>query len=377
MSEASTRDTVARLMAESRSEEPETPEPEQEAAPEAATEPQEARGAEGEAKEPKKPAAKPSAPVRGPDGEFVKPDAKPPPATSTAEGSGEAAVETPPVSPAAPPLSDLKPPADWTPKAKEKWAAIPREVQEEAIRLHIETKKVLQEAAGHRQAAEAFQRTLAPYEHMFRAAGKNPVEGVGWLVQQYAALQTAPLAQRARIIAGLQRDFVGSDESAIKLLAAELDGTPAQPAPQPLRPEQVQQMVREQLERERQEAAVNEQRRVIAEFEASEPEYLAKVTDQVAAIVKVAQAKGHPITLQLLKEAHQQALRMNPETAAILKQRDDAAEAEKKNAEALKAKAAASGIKNEPAGPSGPAKPRTTREEVAAQFAKQRSGARV
>lgn len=374
MNEASTRETVARLMAEANTE----PEPVvQEATSEVATEPQEARGTESETPEPKRPAARSTGPMRGPDGKFVKPDAKPLPATTTGEGLGEAAVETPPVAPAVSPPSDLKPPADWTPRAKEKWAALPREVQEESIRLHIETKKVLQEAAGHRQAAEAFQRTLAPYEHMFRAAGKNPVEGVGWLVQQYAALQTAPLAQRARIIAGLQRDFVGADESAIKLLAAELDGTPVQPAPQPLRPDQVQQMVREQLERERQEATVNEQRRIIMEFESTNPEYLPKVTDQIAAIVKVAQAKGHPITMQLLKDAHQQALRMNPETAAILKQRDDAAEAEKKNAEALKAKAAASGIKNEPAGPSGPAKPRTTREEVAAQFAKQRSGARV
>lgn len=270
----------------------------------------------------------------------------------------------------------FKAPADWRPAAKEKFGLLPREVQEEAVRLHLETKRVLQESAQARQVAETFQRTVAPYEHMFRAGGKSAIEGVGYLMQTYAALQTAPMPQRAGIISGMIRDFLGTDEGSINLLASALEGKGAPgggaaPAA-PMRPDQIQQMVRQEAQRMAAESSQQGEIKAISDFEATEPEFLKDVTQEMTALVTIEKRQGKPITGELLQKAYEKALRMNTETAAILKQRDDAKAAAAKAAQVKTNAAAASGLKSEPAGPGGEAKAVSTRDEVKRQFTKRK-----
>lgn len=317
---------------------------------------------------------------RGPDGKFAKADAgegaeKPEQGKPVAPVPGaSAAVPKPPDAPV------LKPPADWTPKAKEEWAKVPRAAQEEAIRLHTEVKKVLQDNAGVREEARVWRETVAPFEHLFRASGRTAQQGVGWLVQQYAALSTAPIPQRAQIVAGLVRDFIGVDEASINLLASALEGKPAT-APTtaaPLRPEQIQQMVREEAQRMQGEGQRQAEIKAIQDFEASAPEFLSNLTNEIAALVAIEKRQGKPITVELLKHVYERAKRINTETAAILKQRDDAASAAKRTADDKKKQAAATGIKNEPAGPAGQAAgEKSTRDTVARLVKQPRSGARV
>lgn len=305
--------------------------------------------------------------------------AKPAPGAPAQEGAAAGAAAAPAGEPAAaaPGTAALKAPADWRPAAKEEFARLPRVVQEEAIRLHVETKKMLDQSAGARQIAETFQRTVAPYEHMFRAGGKTPIEGVNYLVQTYAQLQTAPLPQRAGIISGMIRDFLGTDEGAFNLLASALEGKAApgggQAPAAALRPEQVQQMVRQEAQRLAAESSQQGELKVISDFEATEPEFLKDVVQEIYALVHMEKRQGKPITTELLQKAYEKALRMNPETAAILKQRDDAKAATAKAAQVKTSAAAASGVKSEPAGPGGEPKALTTRDEVKRQFNKRKS----
>jgi len=95
------------------------------------------------------------------------------------------------------------------------------DVQEEILRREKDQKAFEMETAEPRKEWKAFKETIAPYEHMIRASGLTPHQAVGNLLQRYAALQTAPLPVRAQIIAQLQRDFLGTDESAIGLLAPD------------------------------------------------------------------------------------------------------------------------------------------------------------
>jgi hypothetical protein len=320
--------------------------------------------------------AKPG-PARAPDGKFAKAVAeKADGVKPKAEGLLAALPVPKPVEPAAP---KLKPPANWRPAAQAEFDKLPRVVQEESLRIHAEVSKTLNDTASHRQAAETWQRTLAPYEHMFRAVGKSPVEGVGWLVQQYAALQTAPMSQRTQIVAGLIRDFIGVDEASIRQLADHLEGKggggPATPAA--LRPDQIQQMVRQEAQRMQGEASQQAEIKAIQDFEASAPEYLPSLTNEIAALVAIEKRQGKPITVEMLKQVHAKALRINTETAAVMKQRDDAAAAAKRAADDKKKQAAATGIKNEPAGPGAPAKALSTRDEVKRQMDRLKGGARV
>lgn len=331
-------------------EEIEEPEPADAAEPVEAVEPE---GEPGERK-------------RGPDGKFV--------AAAKETPQQPPAVVAKPIVPVAVQPQALKPPADWRPAAREEFGKLPRVVQEESIRLHLEAKKILQDSAQSRQLAEGFQRTVQPFEHLFRASGRTAMDGVGYLLQTYAQLNTAPLPQRAAIVSGMIRDFLGTDEGAINLLASALEGKQAPAGGGPaagLRPEQIQQMVRQEAQRMASESSQQAEMKAISDFEATSPEFLNDVTQEVRAIVAIEKQQGKPITSEMLKTAYEKALRLNPQTAAILKQRDDAAAAKKQQADAQKRKAAASGLRNEPAGPTGgQGKAKSTRDELARQFAK-------
>src|SRR5436305_107630 len=140
-----TRDAVAAAFKEVQAREP-AQEPAAAEPVDTAPEPS-APAQEAETSEPSK-----TEPKRDGKGRFIVPPKQKPaapdkaPASSTPAGQGGAVSVSAPVQGAAPPASKptpeaLKPPQDWRLSAREKWAALPREVQEEALRLHVETKK--------------------------------------------------------------------------------------------------------------------------------------------------------------------------------------------------------------------------------------------
>lgn len=331
---------------------------------------------------------------RGPDGKFVKAAAEKPKLDARAAKVAAAAKPVVVVKPGAAVKpgeqqqqqqqpTALKAPADWKPAAREEFAKLPRIVQEEAIRLHLETKKTLQDSAQSRQVADAFQRTVAPYEQLFRASGRQPIEGVNYLLQTYQALNSAPLPQRAQIIGGLIRDYLGTDDNGIGLLAQMLDGkaTPAgggTPAPAAIRPEQIPQLVRQEAQRMQAEQQTQAEFKAISDFETQAPEFLNDVTQEMTALITIEKRQGKSITKEVLQAAYEKALRINSQTAAILKQRDDAAAAKKLQGDKGKRAAAASGLRNEPGGPaSGGAKAKTTREQLQQEYDRASQSGRV
>lgn len=363
MSEPDTRATIARIIAESgASAGPEADDDAAEPAAEAPAVEQEAAEPEAEAAEPEQAAATPGGRPRGPDGKFA------PVVAPAAAGK-----------PAPPPAPDaLKPPADWSPKAIAHWEKLPREVQEEGLRLHVETKKLLEERAKLRQTAEGWQGRLAPYEPIFRTAGVDPAQGVQNVLGIYAQLVTGAPDVRQRVAAELIKQFVGTDEASLRALAAHLEAQP--PAPQTLRPEQVTDVVRKQFEQRDQQARQQAESAAFREFEDGKPEFIGRedVIANMKRMVLGEKAAGGQITATFLKQAYESAVKLSPEAAAILKQRDDAAAAKANAAEAAKKAAAASGIRNEPAGPSGSAaKAGSTRDEVKRQMDRLSGRARV
>lgn len=352
-----TRAAVAKVMADAGAA---TPEPEQEAVTEAPAVEQEASAPEAVAEAQPEPAA-PTGRPRGPDGKFAP------------------VVAAPAAKPVAvAPPDALKPPADWSPKAIAHWEKIPRDVQEEGLRLHVETKKLLEERATLRRTAEAWQGRLAPYEPIFRTAGVDPGQGVQNVLGIYAQLVTGAPDVRQRVAAELIKQFVGTDEASLRALAAHLEAQP--PAPQALRPEQVTDVVRKQFEQRDQQARAQAESAAFQEFEGSKPEFIGRddVIANMKRFVMGEKASGGQITAAFLKQAYESAVKLSPEAAAILKQRDDAAAAKANAAEAAKKAAAASGIKNEPGGPAAPdVEPKNTRDQVRAQMQRLSGRARV
>ncbi len=280
---------------------------------------------------------------------------------------------------AAPALSELKPPQDWRAGAKEEFAKAPRAVQEEAIRLYGETRKTLDRAAALEKEIEPWKAAVAPYEHMLRVAGVPPAQAVGNLLRTYAALQSAPATVRAQIVADLIRNYVGTDEAALTLVGKAIEaGGGAQPRAEtaPVGPDQVAEMVRQQIASERATSARDAAVKAWQEFEPSVDLLNEDGVRQDLADLAGRWSRENPgqaPSKEVFQKLYDRACSMNEKAAAILKQRKDAAAAKAKNASTSAGAAAASGVKNEPAGPSnGADEAKDTREEVERQFKKAR-----
>jgi hypothetical protein len=385
-----TRDAVAAAFKEVAAREP-APAPELAAEP--APEPASAAPAsEPEAKEPKE-----AAPVRDGKGRFIVPPKQKPaeqgkhPAASSGApaptGQGGAVSVPPPVAgvapPASPALEALKPPQDWRATAREKWAALPREVQEEALRLHVETKKTLQEHAELRKSFDTYRQATSPYEGMIRAEGLEPAQAVGLLLQREAALRTAPMQTRAQIIAHGIKTFLGTDEQAIKLLADALDASPQQGqprAPQQIDPNQIiaqaeQRLMQRMTEARNQQLTSSAQSEIEAFAQSHEfldepdPETGLTVADDMANLMSAAADRGKALTPD---DAYKQAIRRHTVANKIVQQREAAKAATAKAATTQAARAASSSIKSEPSSPAN-GKPRDVREAVSQAYYAQKN----
>lgn len=319
------------------------------------------------------PAAEPaqeSGRARDGKGRFAKGEGKPAPpekaaapaSASVPAGQGGASPVPPVVPQDAPPaLPEIKAPRDWKLAAREQWAKLPREVQEEAFRNHLEVRKALDGTAELRKNFQSYQQATAPYEAMIRAEGLEPHAAIGLLLQREAALRTAPMQTRAQIIAHGIRTFLGTDEQAINLLAQALDSSHGQPgpqAPQQIDPRQLIAQAKQEFARDM-EARHNEMvgQSAQGEMEAFasshefmddvDPETGLTVAEDMANLMAAQAEKGKILSPD---DAYKLATRRHSEVSKTLAQREAAKAAATKAAQAKAGRTAAAGLKNEPAG---------------------------
>lgn len=259
--------------------------------------------------------------------------------------------------PAAPAPPELKPPQHWRAVAREKWATLPREVQEDAKRIEAEVNRVNRESAEARKFAQSFEKTLTPYRAFIRG---EPLQVVNGLLQTAVALQTAPTHQKAQLVAQIIKGY----NVDIDALSTALSGQPAapqkgQPQSQPQRPEQFRDpRVDEWLARQEQESERAAQH-AVQEF-AREAEFLNEpwpgrarrdgspvlVRDLVANLIEANAREGIDLPL---KDAYAQVVQQHPELSRVLRQREEAKHAATANAATQRVKAASSSVRSQPA----------------------------
>lgn len=293
--------------------------------------------------------------------------------------TGAAAVVEPPAAkPEEPVKPALKAPGGWKPGAREHWAKLPSEVQEEVHRREKETAVSLQRAAekakeAERAQAEAaeFQKVVAPYEGLIRAAGGTPLTAIGNLLQTAAALQTGTVGHKAQLIANLVRTYGVPEEA----LAAAIDGQPV-PQGQAQSPGAVHPVVA-QLQAELQEMKLGfttaqkqtverQYQRVQSELEdfAASHEFFDDVRETMADLVDIddkAVKAGKRASVRSNEELYDLACRLTPEIDKVRQQREAAETAAKVNASTQRSKLAASSVKTQPSGAGGGGPDRNTR----------------
>jgi hypothetical protein len=271
-------------------------------------------------------------------------------------GAGSAAVPAPqPVE--TPKTADLRAPQSWRPTAREKWTGLPREVQEEAIRIDREVQKTLSEAAETRRFRDRFQQAVAPHEAHLRSSGQDPVAVFANTLPTIIALGDRNPAVRAQKLAEIVRAVLPGEEG-INLLASAIDGKgpAAQPQMDPAAvAAQAEERVMSRLQRQAAQVAAQRQQAMLDKFSEARP-FFEDVRGRMGDILA---ARGTPNpTEQELGEVYDLACSLDPEINRILEQRKAAKAAETAGAAIQRTQAAASSVRSTPAGAAPAAKPK-------------------
>lgn len=215
-----------------------------------------------------------------------------------------------------------KAPASWTPASREHWNAIPEGVRGEIAKRETELQRTLNETAQARQFTQHFQRSIQPYEGMFRAQGVDATTGIGNVLQTAAQLQMGTPSQRAQAVAGLINQF-GVDIGTLDDLlvgnmpkAAESSPEVAQLQHQIAQMQQFiqgQQGQQQQQYRQQQQNIQGETNKFLAENE-----FASDLRNVMADFMDVAERQGQKMTL---KEAYDRALYTRPDIQEIIANR--------------------------------------------------------
>lgn len=277
----------------------------------------------------------------------AKPVAQPKPGQpATAPTEPVQATETP----AAPKQADIRAPQSWRPGAREQWAKLPPEVQQEVVRREGEVQRLLQESSEHRKVAQSFQQVVSPYMGMIQAEGQDPVKAVAGLLQTAAALRTAPPAHKAQLVAQII-DGYGVPLEAINAVLAGQAPPAAEAQPQQFDPnqllQQAEQRIMQRFSQQAQQSRVSGATRQVQEFISSgKAEFFEDVRPQMKALLAAAAEDKVELSLE---EAYNRAVWSNPELRKVLQQREQAAQATATQAATQRATRAASSVKSTPA----------------------------
>lgn len=281
----------------------------------------------------------------------------------------EVAAPAPTATPTPPPEA-AKAPASFKAMAREEWAKVPPTVQQEVLRRERETAIALEQSSEARQGYQRFKDVVGPYEAMIRGSGSDPYQTVQSLLQTAAALATAPVGQRAQVIAGLIKTYLPGRESLEVLdstLAGVMQGQQGQAAPPPQyhdpRVDEIYASL--QQARQRQEASL-EQQAAESIREVQGNEFYEDVKLIMADMLEVAGNQGIALTPG---EAYNRAVLVHPEVAKVVEQRQAAKHAANPNGSTARARAAASSVRGSPAtAPSSAVQPDNLRDVLEAAF---------
>lgn len=289
------------------------------------------------------------------------------PGKAAAADQGKPAGVTPPAPAGQPAAEPFKAPQSWKPAVRELAAKLPAEfrpILDEAHRREIETTRVLSETAEARRTVEQVRTKLAPFEGLARANGMEAMDFAGSVLQTAAALQMGTPQQRAAVVAQIIGTY-GVDVDAVN---AAMQGQP-QPHAAAQPPQDVSRLVQQEFQRIAQEAQAQKAATAWQEFQASAPEFLADVQEDMRFILERAGREGGNMTYQ---QAYDRACKLNEGVQEVLAARKSVEAARAQAPTVQRAKVAASSIKATPVAavtrPSGPRSLRDTIEEaVAAQ----------
>lgn len=254
-----------------------------------------------------------------------------------------------------PPVRDpiAKAPASWKPEAREQWAQIPENARREIARVDQLVQQTMRDSAEARRFSDAVNQAVAPYRGTIEAEGSNVVQAVTHLMQTAQALRTAPPAHKAQLVAGMIKQFgidvhtldkalVGQAPAAVNPDVARVTQQFEQELA-PLRQMQQQMMQQQQYQEQMRQTTAAQ---AVRAFEATGPEFLNDVAQDMAQILDLGSQRGVDYTLE---QAYDLACRANPQVREVLETRERSKLAQGMTQNSQRARSAAVSVGGAPA----------------------------
>lgn len=229
---------------------------------------------------------------------------------------------------------ELRPPQSWKPAAREHWAKLPPEVQQEAHRRDREVTVALHEAAERSKRGDVFSQLIAPFEPHIRATGGDPLNFASKAMQALYTLRMGSKEERAQLAAQMYQLANVSDEEFVQ--AVQKGPSPqSQPAQAPVDPNAIAEQVYAHIQ----------QRQAVQEWQTfvSTHEHADTVKGVMQALLRGGVAKDYG-------DAYNQAVKIHPDVAPKVAQAEAAKAATSLREATQRARTATSSVRSNPAG---------------------------
>jgi hypothetical protein len=275
-------------------------------------------------------------PLRGPDGKFVSREPKDTDAVEPEAAPVEAKTDdqtVPDAEKAEPAAPAIDPPTSWSREVREKWAAIPPDVQQYIAQRETEAHGQISRLGQQVKAFEPVAKSLEQYRPTFKRNGMNYAQGIEALLAAQAMLDANPRAAIHEIARTYGVDLGASDSTESlpdrRSLAMEAEIAELKRQIAETRTDVVS---NKQREAEQRQAALQSE---VEAFAKANP-YFNEVEADIAELIPVIRAREPGLSeRQILEHAYQKAIRINDATFAKIE-----ADRRAKEAEAAKLKAA-------------------------------------
>lgn len=220
--------------------------------------------------------------------------------------------------------TQFRAPESWKPTAKEHWAKLPPEVQEDVARREREIVMTLQNTAQQRKIAEELQQVVHPFMPFLAAENAHPMVAIRELLGQAAILRVGTPAQKANLVATVVKRFNVSIKDLDSALVGETvpdeESKIAQIIQQQLAP--VRQFMTS-IEGVKQQRAKQVDTQIDSEIETfakdANNEFFHDVKNEMADLMEVAARNGRTMTL---KQAYDRAIALNEDIQKVVVQRN-------------------------------------------------------
>jgi hypothetical protein len=252
---------------------------------------------------------------KGAEKPSTAPDAQQPKDKSPEGAKPATDSKSAPASPGAP--QELKAPASWKPAVREKWNALPREVQEEVLRREGDQMRIVG-SVGHKiRLADEVSQHLQPFTERLQRNGANTSQFLGDVFETVKILSSGDAKTKAEIVANIVQSY-GVDLRALdSVLAGRIHAPP--PDPRVLEAQRRAYAAESLLQRQHQQqeqVAQQSAQQTLSQF-AADPknEFYEDVRDLMADLLERGKA-------ETLADAYSAAVWANADTRKILLQRE-------------------------------------------------------